>query len=54
MDIPDGALWIPDPEAVNEMVVVLDQTTAGQRSLATGAMAAAVGLASLAVAFAGH
>ncbi|GIL74389.1 hypothetical protein Vretifemale_4316, partial [Volvox reticuliferus] len=35
VELPDGSMWIPDPDSVMEMTVVLDQTTSIQRTLTT-------------------
>ncbi|PNH12054.1 hypothetical protein TSOC_001080 [Tetrabaena socialis] len=47
VDLPDGVMWIPEPEAVLEMTVVLDTTTSIQRSLATAAVGLVVMLGSV-------
>ncbi|GFR45147.1 hypothetical protein Agub_g6528, partial [Astrephomene gubernaculifera] len=39
VELPSGSMWIPDPDAVEEVTVVLDQTPAIQRMLASGVLA---------------
>ncbi|GLC35148.1 hypothetical protein PLESTM_000284800 [Pleodorina starrii] len=51
VELPDGSMWIPDPDAVSEVTVVLDRTPSIQRSLATTAVTAVVLVATLVVAF---
>ncbi|GLI66330.1 hypothetical protein VaNZ11_010109, partial [Volvox africanus] len=51
VELPDGSMWIPDPDSVTEMTVVLDQTTSIQRTLTTSALTAIVFFTTLFVVF---
>ncbi|EFJ49905.1 hypothetical protein VOLCADRAFT_89379, partial [Volvox carteri f. nagariensis] len=51
VELPDGSMWIPDPDLVTEVTVVLDQTTSIQRTLATATLAAVVSIATIVVLF---
>ncbi|KAG2498629.1 hypothetical protein HYH03_003376 [Edaphochlamys debaryana] len=49
LELPSGAMWVEDPDKMEEFWVVLDQTTNGQRTLATNVIAVAVAIATVVV-----
>ncbi|GIL41928.1 hypothetical protein Vafri_12, partial [Volvox africanus] len=51
VELPDGSMWIPDPDSVTEMTVVLDQTTSIQRTVTTSALTTIVFISTLIVVF---